>query len=75
MKIDLKFKLFAQFTNKVRVEQVNPIDLKIEISTIDNEAPSIISLASISCAQQNRNEEDMLQTKIITRKDQMQQLI
>ena len=38
---------------------------KIEISMIDNEAASIILLASISCSQQNRNEEDMLQTKLL----------
>jgi hypothetical protein len=34
-----------------------------------------VSLAKISCAQQNRNEEDVLQIEIITPKDQIQQPI
>jgi hypothetical protein len=39
---------------------------------INNEAPQKISLASILCAQQNRNEEDVPQKDTITQKDQIQ---
>jgi hypothetical protein len=39
-----------------------------------DEAPPKISLASISCTQQNRNEEDVPQKETITQKDQIQQL-
>lgn len=52
-----------------------PNRLEIEISIIGNEGPPMISLASSTCAHQNRNEEDMLQFEIITRKDQIQQPI
>ena len=54
-----------------------PNRFKIGILTIENENDTLpkLSLASISCVQQNRNEEDVHKKETITPKDQIQQLI
>ena len=50
-----------------------PNRFKIEISTIENEAPPKVSLASISCPNKIEMKEDVYQIKIVTPKDQIQQ--
>ena len=50
-----------------------PNNFIIEILTFHKETPPIISLASISCIQQNRKEEDIPQAKINPRKDKIHQ--
>jgi hypothetical protein len=52
-----------------------PNRFKIKTLMIYNETLPKIPSTSISCAQQNRNEEDMPQIKTITLKDQIQQPI
>ena len=52
-----------------------PNRFKIGLLTIENNALPKISLASISCVQQNRNEEDAHQIETITPKDQLQYIL
>jgi hypothetical protein len=66
--------IFDHSSQRSQGRTSQPNEIKIKIPMIDNKMMPKISLASISCTQQNRNEEDISQKETTTHKDQIQEL-
>jgi hypothetical protein len=70
--VSLNFSTTNHERNQGKTNQ--PGKIRIKTPKIDDEAMLLISLASVSCTQQNKDEDRVSQKESITRKEQIQEL-